>query len=158
MAIDLRNVERFLYLEARLTDEHRYSEWLSLWTDDAVYWVPCNGEDYDPEEFVSIVYEDRSRLQDRVDRLNSGSAWSQQPRSRMRRVISNVELDGNSGDMVTVLSNFVLVELRMGRQVTYAAQQIHKLRPVADHDFKMQFKKVILINNDEPLHNLTFLL
>jgi 3-phenylpropionate/cinnamic acid dioxygenase small subunit len=33
-------VERFLYREARLMDENRYTEWLGLWADDAHYWVP----------------------------------------------------------------------------------------------------------------------
>jgi 3-phenylpropionate/cinnamic acid dioxygenase small subunit len=38
---DVRAVTEFLYLEARLADEARYAEWLALWTDDGVYWVPA---------------------------------------------------------------------------------------------------------------------
>ena len=38
---DHRAVADFLYREARLADEARYAEWLELWTDDAVYWVPA---------------------------------------------------------------------------------------------------------------------
>jgi 3-phenylpropionate/cinnamic acid dioxygenase small subunit len=37
-----RQIVDFIYREARLMDEHRYDEWLALWTDDAVYWVPSN--------------------------------------------------------------------------------------------------------------------
>ena len=29
-------------------DEHRFDEWLSLWTDPARYWIPCNEDDIDP--------------------------------------------------------------------------------------------------------------
>ena len=43
----LRDVEQFLFYEARLADEHRYEEWERLWTDDALYWVPANGDDID---------------------------------------------------------------------------------------------------------------
>ena len=40
----LKEVEQFVYREARLQDEHEYDEWEALWTDDAIYWVPANGD------------------------------------------------------------------------------------------------------------------
>jgi 3-phenylpropionate/cinnamic acid dioxygenase small subunit len=157
-AANIRDVEEFLYREARLADENRYDEWLALWTDDATYWVPANKDDYDPSRHVSIVYDRRDRLQDRIDRLKSGAAWSQEPRSRMRRLISNIEIAPVSGDGdITVQSNFVLGELRRGLQTIYFAAQVHRLRPSAD-GLKMAFKKVMLLNNDEPMHNLSFLI
>ena len=52
MPVDRHKVESFLYREARLMDEHAYDEWLALWTDDALYWVPCNEDDIDPERHV----------------------------------------------------------------------------------------------------------
>ena len=80
-AIDITKdaVEAFLYHEARLADENRYDEWFALWTEDVCYWVPVNVDDYDPDEHVSILYDNRDRLQDRIDRLKSGGAWSQEP-------------------------------------------------------------------------------
>jgi 3-phenylpropionate/cinnamic acid dioxygenase small subunit len=33
-------VEQFLFLEARLIDERRFSEWEALWVDEGIYWVP----------------------------------------------------------------------------------------------------------------------
>jgi p-cumate 2,3-dioxygenase subunit beta len=93
----------------------------------------------------------------RHDRLDTGKAWAQAPQSRMRRLISNIEHRGvtESGD-IEVCSNFVLGELRRGLQTVYFAQQIHRLRPGAD-GLKMAFKKVMLINNNEPIHNLSFI-
>ena len=41
-------VEEFLFHEAKLIDEHLYDEWLALWTEDGLYWVPCNTDDADP--------------------------------------------------------------------------------------------------------------
>ena len=55
-------IQKFLYGEARLMDEHRYQEWLTLWTSDAVYWVPCGHEDTDPLRQVSIIYDNRAKL------------------------------------------------------------------------------------------------
>ena len=68
----MSKIESSLYREARLMDEHAYDQWLALWTDDALYWIPCNEDDFDPERHVSIVYENKARLEDRIARLNRG--------------------------------------------------------------------------------------
>jgi hypothetical protein len=39
----------------------------------------------------------------------------------------------------------------------FAGRAIHKLRPEGD-DFKIAYKKVLLINNDVVINNLTFLI
>jgi benzoate/toluate 1,2-dioxygenase beta subunit len=157
IAADSRSIETFLYREARLADENRYDEWLALWTDDAIYWLPANIDDYDPHHHLSIIYDDRNRLQDRIERLKSGAAWAQEPRSRMRRIVANIEIEpASAGGEITVHSNFVLGELRRGRQTEYFAGQTHRLRP-SPEGLKMAYKKVVLINNNEPIHNMTFI-
>lgn len=155
--VDKAEVEAFLFLEARLADENRYEEWGDLWTDDAIYWVPSNDYDYDPLHHVSIIYDDRNRIQDRIDRLKSGSAWAQQPQSRLCRVISNVEVEVKPDGDIEVRSKFTLGEIRRGRQATYFASQLHTLRQTND-GLRMASKKVMLINNDEPINNLSFLI
>ena len=136
-------------------DEHRYDEWLSLWTEDGIYWVPSNRDDIDPTREMSIIYVDREGLEDRITMLKSGDQWSQEPKSRMRRIVANVEFEETNRE-VTVHSNFNLTEFRRGRQEVYAAHAVHKLRPDGD-SFKIAFKKVLLVRNDDYLHNLTFL-
>ena len=37
---DLRELEQFLYHEARLLDEQRWEEWNALYLEDAEYWGP----------------------------------------------------------------------------------------------------------------------
>jgi benzoate/toluate 1,2-dioxygenase beta subunit len=156
MPIDRHQIENFLYREARLMDENAYDEWFALWADDALYWVPANEDDIDPLRHVSIVYEDKTHLEDRIARLKSDAAYAQDPRSRMRRVISNIEIEeGEQGDVI-VYSNFNLTELRRGQQRTFAGRTIHKLRPEGN-SFKIAYKKVLLVNNDEVISNLTFL-
>lgn len=151
-------IEAFLFHEARCADENRYDEWLALWTEDATYWVPANIDDYDPDEHVSIIYDDRERLEDRIARLKSGGAWAQEPQSRMRRLISNIELEpADDPEEIRVVSNFVLGELRRGREGVYFAQQRHRLR-MTPEGLRMAAKTVLLVRNNEPLHNLSFLL
>jgi benzoate/toluate 1,2-dioxygenase beta subunit len=156
MPLDRHQIENFLYREARLMDENAYDEWFALWTDDALYWVPANADDIDPLRHVSIVYEDKARLEDRIERLKSGVAYAQDPKSRMRRVISNIELEEGETGEVIVYSNFNLTELRRSQQRTFAGRTIHKLRPDGN-SFKIAYKKVLLVNNDEVISNLTFL-
>jgi len=157
MAVDRQQVEQFIYHEADLMDEHRYDEWLALWTDDALYWVPSGRDDIDPKREISLIYDDRVRLQVRITRLKSGFAHAQEPKSRMRRVVSNiVTKEAENGDIV-VFSNFLLIELRRGKQDTFAGRTVHRLRP-DNGSFRLASKKVLLVNNDEHIDNLTFLI
>lgn len=148
-------VERFLYREARLMDEHRYKEWLALWTADGVYWVPCNEDEIDPRRHVSIIYDDRERLEQRIDRLASGSVLAQDPKPRMRRVVANIEWEEKSGE-VEAQSNFVLAWARGETQQLWAGRTLHILRREGDA-LKMRFKKVMLVNADQEMPLLQFL-
>ena len=97
-AADLRAVTEFLYREARLADEARYADWLALWTDDGVYWVPATTDPgADPQRHLSHVYDNRARLETRVKLLQTGYRYSQEPASSMRRLISNVEARAGEG-------------------------------------------------------------
>jgi benzoate/toluate 1,2-dioxygenase subunit beta len=156
MGIDRGDVERFLYQEARLMDEHRYDEWESLWTDDALYWVPCNADDIDPTRHVSIIYDDRRRIGHRIARLKTGEACAQDPPSRLRRLISNIEIGEAEHGEVEVRSNFIVIEVRQDQRM-WAGAAVHRLRLV-DGDMKMARKKVLLVNNDRELPPLAFLI
>jgi len=157
MAVERGKVEQFIYHEARLMDENRYDEWLALWSDDALYWVPCGRDDIDPKREVSLIYDDHTRLETRITRLKSGVAHAQDPKSRMRRVISNIEIEEGANGEVTAFANFMLAELRRGVQDIFAGRTIYRLRP-DQGGFKLAYKKVLLVNNDEYIDNLTFLI
>ena len=155
-----RSVVDFLYREARLADEARYAEWLALWTDDGVYWVPATTDPAaDPERHLSHIYDNRARLDTRVRMLQAGR-HSQEPPSLMRRLISNVEADrAESGEYVAE-SNFILAELALQARHEmhwWVGRTTHRLRPVAG-ELRMSAKKVVLIDAAEPLPNLAFLI
>lgn len=149
-------IEQFLYREARLMDEGHYREWLSLWADDAIYWVPCSEEDSDPTRDVSLIYDNHERLVQRVDRLMSGTVQALDPKPRMRRVISNVEIGAAENDL-TVASNFILAHARWDTQQIWAGRTLHKLRRDGAA-LKMTFKKVLLINAEQEIPLLQFLI
>ncbi len=155
MGMKRQQIEDFIYREARLMDEHRYDEWLALWTDDAVYWVPSNNDELDPMQSVSIIYDERRRISDRINRLKSGMAYAQKPPSRMRQVVSNLEVEEGGNDEVTVYSNFVLTEIRREVRNIWSGRTVHRLR-MENGDLKMGFKKVLLLENDAEIPSLVF--
>jgi 3-phenylpropionate/cinnamic acid dioxygenase small subunit len=153
----LKRIEQFIYREARLQDEHRYDEWEALWTDDAIYWVPANGDDIDPEQQVSIIYDNRSRIGVRVRQLLSGKRHAQEPRSRLRHLVTNIELVGRDGAETSAACNVMVFESNVRDATIWAARTDYLLREEAG-TFKMARKKVALVNNDKPLYTLSFLI
>jgi 3-phenylpropionate/cinnamic acid dioxygenase small subunit len=148
--------EDLLYAEARLLDEGRYAEWFASLTDDVTYWIPCRGEGRDPAHEISIVYDDRARLRDRIARLGTGLAHAQSPPSKTRRMIANVQVEESTNDTAQTGSNFILYELRRGRERLFAGRYEHRMRWI-DGRWRIAAKKAILVNNDEVIDNLTFI-
>jgi benzoate/toluate 1,2-dioxygenase beta subunit len=154
-------VVAFLHKEARLADEARYAEWLALWTDDGVYWVPATTDpDADPDKHLSHVYDNRGRLDTRIKLLLTGHRYSQEPASLMRRLISNIEVTTADNGELVAESNFALAELAIQAKREmhwWVGRTTHRLRCV-DGELKMCRKKVVLVNAAEPLPNLSFLI
>lgn len=152
-------VEAFIYREARLADEARYDEWEALWCDQANYWVP-RGEGLDPQTQVSHINDNRARIATRVAQLKTGYRYSQEPSSPMRRLISNIEIEASGSDGYQVTSNFILMELAVqstNEIHNWVGQVRHELER-DNGELKMSRKKVVLINGDEPIPNLAFLI
>ena len=157
LAANLREViEAFLIHEARLMDDHAYDDWLALWSDDALYWIPGVGGG-DPATTITIAYERKPQLIERIWRLSGKHAHAQRPRSRLQRVVSNIEIVSAGDETVVVRSSFVLGEFRSGVQTVYFGRNEHVLEPHGD-GFRMRQKKVDLLNADGAQGNLAFLL
>src|ERR1700741_1819557 len=97
-----REIEQFLYREARFLDERRWHDWLALFTDDVRYSMPVRAVRYplhskalkggdawrhDPGELsnereVALCDENKSSLVGRVACLDTGPAWAVDSPSR----------------------------------------------------------------------------
>jgi 3-phenylpropionate/cinnamic acid dioxygenase small subunit len=155
---ELEAVSAFLFHEAALLDARRYAEWLELFAADGIYWLPQSREGGDPSREVSILYDDRTRIGDRVTRLESGDAFAQVPESETCRVVGNVQASATGeGDVVTATANEMVVEFRRGRQTVHAGRYQFDLAPDAA-GWKIKAKVVRLVNADAPLGNLSILL
>ncbi len=148
-------VAAFLFLEARLADEARYSEWEQLWDDDALYWVPMHPDD-DPERKVSYIYDNRRRIKSRVAQLNTGVRHSQTPPSVMRRILGNLEVLATEDDITTVAANFVLYEYRHAL-TTWAGRYAYRVR-TGPAGPRLSAKTVHLVNAGGPIPTMSFLI
>ena len=161
----LREVEQFLYREARLLDNRQFHQWAELLADDLRYWMPMRSNIYpanskaiasldearqesrdltEPHE-LAVMDETRDTLLRRIERLDSGLAWAEDPPSRTRHFISNVELEptDNPGE-VKVYSNFIMYRTRGEREEDfYVGSREDVLRRTAD-SWLIVYRKVVL--------------
>ncbi|WP_051215327.1 aromatic-ring-hydroxylating dioxygenase subunit beta [Granulicoccus phenolivorans] len=161
-ARDLRDYEQFIYREARYADEHDYDAWEALWTDDALYWVPVAVSHQSPRTKVSVMYDNRNRIRTRLTQLRTGKRYAQAPASNLRRVVSNIEIEGTveseSGHVDTVLgANFILFESKEGRNEIWGGRVTYQVRDVHG-ELKLVRKTVNLANQAEALPNMGFLI
>jgi benzoate/toluate 1,2-dioxygenase beta subunit len=153
----LRAVEQFLYREARLCDEHHFAEWEALWTDDATYWVPANGDDTDPTRQISVLFDNRARIATRVRQLESGKRHAQSPPSRLARLVGNIEILADDGSELRIASVFTIHESRSRGITVWAGRYEHLLRRT-DDGLRMVRKSARLVDNDRPIPTLAFLI
>jgi 3-phenylpropionate/cinnamic acid dioxygenase small subunit len=144
--VDVRvsEVEAFILREARLLDEQRYTEWLDLFADDAVYWIPTRADQSAPSEALSIIYEPKKLLAVRVERLMRKEMHVQSPPSRTVHHVSAVEVDGDQAR-----SALIVAEWRSGDARWFAGRVTHQFRKEAK-GLRIVLKRVDLIDGEAP--------
>jgi len=145
-----------LYREAALLDARELRAWLDLFAKTSTYWVPLLERYSDPDAELNLVYDDRSRLGERIDRLESGIAHAQDPPSRTVRTIANIVVSRRDFGY-RCESAFMLYELRGGDVQLLAGRYVHDLESTAD-GLRIRHKMVELVNRTEPFFNLSFVL
>ena len=164
MKLSREEAEEFLYEEARLLDEGRLAEWLELFTDDGVYWIPLV-DNSDPGLEPSILYDDKAQLVQRVHQILHGPHHAQRPPSRTVHLVSNVKVVQKESEQDEVIGcNIVVFEVRpggpeqlgLGTQRSIAAHCEYCLRHQGA--WRIRSKKVLLVDRDLPIYNLTFII
>ena len=143
--------------EARRLDEHRFDDWLELYTKDCLYWVPVARGASDPRQTISHAFDDRRRLEDRVFWLNTGLAYSQLPPSRTARTIANVEVRETNSTTRLVRSTFTVHEYRTTSPRAFSGWTAHCLT-WTDSGWRIRVKQVHLLDSDAGHENLTIVL
>jgi len=132
-------VEQFLYHEAALLDDRRFSDWLALIADDIHYWMPIRRTvtvenlrlEYASSDGMAYFDDDRNDLRMRVEKLQSNSAWSENPPSRTRHFVSNVRILESKGDEVALEAAIHLYRSRLNDKIdNWVGKRRDRLRRV----------------------------
>lgn len=122
-------VEDLLFQEADLLDAWRLEEWLTLYTDDAHYYVPPNdvdGDRADPDTDLFYIVDDRLRMEQRVVRLAKQGAHSEQPHSKVRRIVGNVRA-WRDGERIHARSSFFVSRAKDASADIYVGHALHEI-------------------------------
>jgi 3-phenylpropionate/cinnamic acid dioxygenase small subunit len=159
----VQEITRRVYQEARLLDERALDEWLTLFTSDATYWVPMD-EKQDPRTASSIMYDDRRRMEVRVEQAMRQRRPAQSPPSCTVHFLSNIEVDVNDA-AADVDASLLCCELRagdwrqegMGDKQWFVGRVHYRLRLEAG-SWKFSEKRIVLIDRHQPIEALSFIL
>ena len=163
-------IEEFLYHEAELMDERRFSEWLDLLSDDLRYWMPMRrnvkfGElerEFTREgEDINWFDEGKSTLERRVHQIQTGVHWAEEPLSRICHIISNVQLldvspSAEAPAEVAVKCRFYVYRNRVETETDHLIGKREDLLRQENGGWKIAQRKIILDQNVLLAKNLTF--
>jgi 3-phenylpropionate/cinnamic acid dioxygenase small subunit len=149
---------RLLEREARLLDQLRYEDWIAMYTAECIYWVPSTPKAGDPRREISVMFDDRRRLEDRIYRLRTGFAWSQAPASRTVRLVTNVEGFVTTHENIFMLrSNFLITEFWGDETRLLSGWSGHRIVR-GGNSWKIAAKQVNLIECDQCIRNPSIIL
>ncbi len=159
MSVTDQDLVRFVVREARLLDEKRFDEWLTLFAEDGHYWVPLAHGQTDPVLHTSLAYEDRLLLELRVERLKSPRAFSQQPPSRCHHLLQAPEVESadSAANVYVTRTQFIYTEAQRDTVQQYAGTVFHTLREV-EGTLKIVLKRVDLLHCDAALPSIQLFL
>jgi 3-phenylpropionate/cinnamic acid dioxygenase small subunit len=142
----LHAVAQFLYRQSELLDARRWQDWIDLFAEDGIYWMPAKPEDSTWDGVPSIFAEDRNLMTVRMNRVLHPDAWSQKPLWGTSHVVGNVTIEKESpnGDVV-VRSRFHMMELRRDDVRHFAGSYLHHLKKAKD-GYRIRLQRVDMVN------------
>lgn len=157
-------VEQLYYEEAALLDEGRYVDWLDLLAEDLDYWMPTRTNRLRRQQALSIARRGEAAFYDetkeslawRIRRFDSGMAWAEDPPSRTRHLVTNVQVrhadpdehPGFNDDDLVVVSAFLVYRNRLEReQGIFAGQRTDVLRRTPSEGLEVARREILLDQN-----------
>jgi 3-phenylpropionate/cinnamic acid dioxygenase small subunit len=145
----VRELEQLLYRQSELLDGKQWQEYIDLFTDDGVYWMPVTPDQTEWEGSPSIFAEDKSLMTVRMGRVIHPTAWSQAPMWSTNHVIGNVVLESQTANEWRVRSRFHMMELRRDSVRHFGGTYRHTI--VRAHGaLRIKLQRVDLFNGQAP--------
>ncbi|MBM2809710.1 MAG: small subunit of phenylpropionate dioxygenase [Chloroflexi bacterium] len=146
-------IEEFLFAEAELLDQHHYSEWLDLFTEDAHYFMPIrrnvkygeqDRESTSDETDVSWFDEGKGTLAGRVRQLATGYHWAEEPQSRTTHMVTNVQIVDAGPQEVSVRSRFLVYRNRLMDETDFFVGKREDVLRRDGDSWKIARRKILL--------------
>lgn len=153
----LNEVTAFIWQEGDMLDHGEYDNWLNLWTEKGTYIIPINPKETDYENTLNYAYDDHHMRGLRVQRLIGGESISTSPQPRTVRTISRLRVLADDGVNVTVRAAQNIREFRKESLKHYSADLTYSLVR-GEGDFKIHCKVISLINSDDTLAGIGYIL
>jgi 3-phenylpropionate/cinnamic acid dioxygenase small subunit len=144
-----REIEQFLYRQSELLDAKQWQDYIDLFADDGVYWMPVTPDQTDWEGSPSIFAEDKFMMEVRMGRVTHPTAWSQAPMWSTSHVIGNVVIEPASDAGWIVRSRFHMMELRRDTVRHFGGTYRHTLVR-RDGQLRIQLQRVDMFNAQAP--------
>ena len=163
------DIENFLFTEAELLDDRRFTEWLDLLAEDLMYFMPIQRNVKFGEEAhrqtregvdISWVDEDKWTLSKRVEQLMTGVHWAEEPASRVSHLVTNVQIKEvqpsvEAPERVLAASRFLIYQNRVDHETAlFAGKRMDSLRRV-DGGWKLARREITLDQSVLLAKNLT---
>ena len=153
---ELEQAAAFLFKEARHLDKGEWGEWVAMYREDAVYWLPAWRDEYettaDPQTEVSLIYHNsRLGLEERIARIESRKSITALPLPRTLHQIGNVELVAATSAHIETEATFAVFvyDPRTARKHTRFGRYQHRISTEGE-SWRIASKKIILVNDKVP--------
>ena len=146
-----QGVEQFLYRQSELLDAKQWDNWIELFTEDGIYWMPPDRSYKTWDGQPAIFAEDKNLMNVRMGRVQHPDAWSQRPLWETNHVVSNVVVDQIDGDELHVRSRFHMMELRRDDVRHFAGSYQHHLVKTGN-GYRIKLQRVDMTNAQAAYH------
>ena len=159
-------ISQFLYEEARLLDDWQFRDWLAQLDEEIRYTMrtTVNAQTRDRRKGVQppttwIFNDNKDQLERRIARLETGMAWAEEPPSRTRHMISNLQVSETAQpDVFAVRLNYLLYRAQKERDETfYVGTRVDKVRRLPDDTWRLLAREIVLDQAVITSHNLSIL-
>jgi 3-phenylpropionate/cinnamic acid dioxygenase small subunit len=157
-----QEVENLLFRQAALLDAKRWQEWIDLFDEEGVYWMPVMPHQNDWLSEPSIFAEDKLMMEIRMGRLNHPNAWSQAAMWGTNHLVGNLLIEAvdtplepgatTAGGVttaplqsITVYSRFQMMELRRDEIRHFGGTYRHHLVRTGD-GLRIRLQRVDMMN------------
>jgi 3-phenylpropionate/cinnamic acid dioxygenase small subunit len=148
-------LNQFYIREAWLLDERRFKEWLDLFADDILYFMPRRKNvlrrelhrEVTPLGDLAILEEDKRYLEMRVARLETGMAWAEDPPSRTRHLVGNLEVTPQEKGEVAARTAFLVYRSHLETDSQLLSGSREDVLRKVDGGWKVARRKIVLDAN-----------